>query len=262
VSVDPLGDFVYVSNYSEGNVVVYRVNEDGSVSEAVDSVQHEGSSVNEQRQQAPHVHSAIPSPDGRFIYVSDLGIDQIKIYKVDRETGEISAAEVPFYENEPGSGPRHFTIHQNGEFAYSVEELSVTVSALKIDPDNGSLEQVQRLSLLPEDTEREDSMSGADIHISPDGRFLYASVRGENLITIYSINEETGELSVLGHESTVGSHPRNFMMDERGEFLLVANRDNDHVVVFRRDQETGELSFTGVEANIPKAVCVTQLVPE
>ena len=261
VSVDPLGDFVYVSNYSEGNVVVYRVNEDGSVSEAADNVQHEGSSINEQRQQAPHVHSAIPSPDGRFIYVSDLGIDQIKIYKMDRETGELEAAEVPYFNNEPGSGPRHFTIHQNGEFAYSVEELSVTVAVLKVDPENGSLDQIQRLSLLPEGVDRQDSMSGADIHISPDGQFLYASVRGEDQIAIYSINEESGELSVVGHESTVGSHPRNFMIDEKGEFLLVANRDNDHVVVFRRDQESGELDFTGIEANVPKAVCVTQFVP-
>ncbi|WP_340104691.1 lactonase family protein [Rhodohalobacter sp. 8-1] len=261
VSVDPLGEFVYVSNYSEGNVVVHRVNEDGSVSEALDIVQHEGSSINEQRQQRPHVHSAIPSPDGRFIYVSDLGIDQIKIYEIDRNTGEISAANMPFFQNEPGSGPRHFTIHKNGRFAYSVEELSVTVATLKVDPDDGSLEQVQRLSLLPEDTERDDSMSGADIHISPDGRFLYASVRGENLIAIYSINEENGELSLVGHESTVGSHPRNFMIDQKGDFLWVANRDNDHVVVFRRDQESGELNFTGIEVNVAKAVCVTQFIP-
>lgn len=261
VSVDPLGEFVYVSNYSEGNVVVYRVNSDGTVSEALDNVQHEGSSVNEQRQQGPHVHSVIPSPDGRFIYVSDLGIDQIKIYEIDRDTGEISAAEMPFFQNEPGSGPRHFTIHENGRYAYSVEELSVTVSALNVDLQNGSLNQFQRLSLLPEGTERDDSMSGADIHISPDGRFLYASVRGENLIAIYSINEDNGELSLVGNESTVGSHPRNFMIDQKGEFLLVANRDNDHVVVFRRDQETGELNFTGVEVNVPKAVCVTQFLP-
>jgi len=262
VSVDPFGDFVYVSNYSEGNVVVYRINEDGSVSEALDNVQHEGSSINRQRQQGPHVHSVIPSQDGRFIYVSDLGIDQIKIYEVDRETGKLSAAEMPYFENEPGSGPRHFAIHQNGTFAYSVEELSVTVAVLEVNPENGSLEQIQRLSLLPEGTEREDSMSGADIHISPDGRFLYVSVRGEDLIAIYSIDEESGELTVVGHESTVGSHPRNFMVDEKGEFLLVANRDNDHVVVFRIDQETGELDFTGREVNIPKAVCVTQFLPD
>lgn len=261
VSVDPLGEFVYVSNYSEGNIVVFGVNEDGSVTEALDNVQHEGSSINPQRQQGPHVHSAIPSQDGRFVYVSDLGIDQIKIYETDRISRQLTPAEIPFFQNEPGSGPRHFAIHENGRFAYSIEEMSVTVAVLEVDSENGSLNQIQRLSLLPEQTEREDYMSGADIHISPDGGYLYASVRGENLIAIYSIDEDTGELSIVGHESTVGSHPRNFMIDEKGEFLLVANRDNDHVVVFRRDQQTGKLNFTGMEASVGKAVCVTQFLP-
>ena len=106
-------------------------------------------------------------------------------------------------------------------------------------------------------------MSGADIHISPEGKFLYASVRGENLIAIYSINEENGNLSLVGHESTIGGHPRNFMVDQKGEFLLVANRDNDHVVVFmKRSGIRSNSSFTGIEANVPKAVCVTQFVPE
>ena len=262
VSVDPLGDFVYVSNYSEGNLVVYQVYEDGSLSEAVELVQHEGSSVNPNRQRAPHVHSIIPSEDGRFIYVSDLGIDKIVIYEVDRETGELSPAETPYFENEPGSGPRHFTFHPNGEFAYSAEELSVTVAVLSVDPKTGALEQVQRLSLLPEGMESDESMSAADIHTSPDGRFLYASVRGEDLISIFSIDPETGLLDMVGHESTIGGHPRNFMVDEKGEFLLIANRDNDHVVVFRRDQETGEIEFTGIETEVPVAVCVTQLIVE
>jgi len=262
VSVDPLGDFVYVSNYSEGNLAVYRVYEDGSLSEAVELVQHEGSSVNPNRQRAPHVHSIIPSEDGRFIYVSDLGIDKIVIYEVDRETGELSPAETPYFENEPGSGPRHFTFHPNGEFAYSAEELSVTVAVLSVDPKTGALEQVQRLSLLPEGMESDESMSAADIHSSPDGRFLYASVRGEDLISIFSIDPETGLLDMVGHESTIGGHPRNFMVDEKGEFLLIANRDNDHVVVFRRDQETGEIEFTGIETEVPVAVCVTQLIVE
>jgi 6-phosphogluconolactonase len=262
VSVDPLGNFVYVSNYSEGNLAVYQVYDDGSLSEAVDIVQHEGSSVNTNRQRAPHVHSIIPSDDGRFIYVSDLGIDKIKIYEVDRESGELSPASVPYFENEPGSGPRHFTFHPNGEFAYSAEELSVTVAVLSVDPETGALEQVQRLSLLPDGVEPDASISAADIHTSPDGRFLYASVRGEDLISIFSIEPETGLLDVVGYESAIGGHPRNFMVDEKGEFLLIANRDNDHVVVFRRDQETGEIEFTGIETEVPVAVCVTQLIVE
>lgn len=264
VSVDPLGEFVYVSNYSEGNVVVFKIRDDGFVTEAVDSARHEGSSINERRQRAAHVHSVIPSADGRFIYVSDLGIDQIRIYEINRETGELSPAQTPYFANEPGAGPRHFVIHSNGRYAYSVEELTVTVAALRVDPETGALEQIERYSMLPEGVEPDDSMTAADIHISPDGRFLYASNRGggQDIIAIYEIDTESGELSVVGHESTRGGHPRNFMVDEQGEYLLVANRDGNHVVIFRRDQETGLLEFSGNETSVPLAVCVTQLILE
>tara|TARA_R100001143_G_C3361367_1_gene137126 strand:- start:66153 stop:67322 length:1170 start_codon:yes stop_codon:yes gene_type:complete len=262
VSVDPAGEYVYVSNYSEGNVVMYTLNKDGTVNEAVDIKQHEGSSIREDRQQSAHVHSVYPSADGKYIYVSDLGTDQIRIYRIDRENDLMEPADPPYFSNEPGSGPRHFTIHPNGLFAYSVEELSLTVSALNVDIDSGELTQFQRLSLLPDGIVPEQSMSAADIHISPDGRFLYASVRGENLISIFDIDLSTGVLNPISHESTIGSHPRNFMIDQEGEFLLVANRDHDHVLTFRRDFGKGLLSFTGFEANVPLAVCVTQLIVE
>lgn len=260
VSVDPLGEFVYVSNYTEGNIVMYKILENGGVSEATDSKQHEGSSINENRQNGPHVHQAVPSRDGRFLYVSDLGIDKIMIYEIDRENEILKPAPVPFFESVPGSGPRHLAVHPNGKFAYSNEELGVTVTALAVDEETGGLTSIQRVSMLPPGVERDNSMSGADIHISPDGQFLYASVRGENLLVVYGINSETGELSLVGHESTIGEHPRNFMVDEKGEFVIVANRDNDHLVVFRRDMETGELEFTGIETEVPIAVCVTQLI--
>lgn len=260
VSVDPLGEFVYVSNYTQGNVVMYRILEDGSVSKAIDSKKHEGSSINPDRQNAPHVHQAVPSADGRFLYVSDLGIDKIMIYEVDREEGSLKPASTPFFESVPGSGPRHMTIHPNGKFAYSNEELSVTVTVLSVDEETGALTQIQRLGMLPDDVERDDSMSGADIHTSPDGRFLYASVRGEDLIAVYEINQESGELSLVQQESTIGAHPRNFLVDEKGEFLIVANRDNNHIVVFQREPENGRISFTGTEAEVPVAVCVTQLI--
>lgn len=258
VSVDPLGEFAYVSNYSEGNLSVFRISENGGVSEAVDVVQHEGSSVNERRQNSPHVHSMIPSADGKFIYVSDLGTDQILIYQVNRTTGELSPAEVPYVESTPGSGPRHFTIHPGGEVAYSAEELSSTVAVFSVDKSTGSLTQIQRVTMLPEDYEGNNS--AADIHLSPDGRFLYASNRGHDSLVIYRVDAATGTLTLVGHEPTRGSHPRNFMMDQFGEYVLVANRDDDNVVVFNRNKETGELSFSGEEINVPMAVCVTQLV--
>jgi len=262
VSVDPMGEFVYVSNYTGGNVVMFRILEDGGVSEAIDSQEHEGSSINENRQNGPHVHQAVPSADGRFLYVSDLGIDKIMIYEIEREEGKLIPASTPWFESEPGSGPRHLALHPNGEFAYSNEELSVTVTALSVDEESGALSQIQRLSMLPEEVEREDTMSGADIHVSQDGRYLYASVRGENLLAIYEIDQESGELTLVEHVSTEGDHPRNFMVDENGEFVIVANRDNDHIVVFDRNSETGDLTFTGTEAEVPIAVCVTQLILE
>ena len=260
VSVDPMGEFVYVSNYTEGNVVMFRILEDGSVTEAIDSQQHEGKSINENRQNAPHVHQAVPSADGRFLYVSDLGIDKIMIYEIEREEGKLVPAVTPWFESVPGSGPRHLALHPNGEFAYSNEELSVTVTALSVDEETGALSQIQRLSMLPDDVVREDYMSGADIHISKDGRYLYASVRGENLLAIYEIDQSSGQLTFVKHVSTEGDHPRNFMVDEEGEFVIVANRDGDHIVVFDRNSETGELTFTGTEAEVPVAVCVTQLI--
>jgi len=260
VSVDPMGEFVYVSNYTEGNVVMFRVLDGGGISEAIDSQQHEGSSINENRQNGPHVHQAVPSADGRFLYVSDLGIDKIMIYEIDREDGKLVSAATPWFESEPGSGPRHMALHPSGEFAYSNEELTVTVTALAVDEQTGALSQIQRLSMLPEGVERENSMSGADIHVSPDGEFLYASVRGENLLAVYEIDQTTGQLTLVEHVSTEGGHPRNFMVDEKGDFVIVANRDSDHIVVFDRNSETGGLTFTGTEAEVPVAVCVTQLI--
>lgn len=256
VSVDPLGDFAYVSNYSEGNLSVFAISENGRVSEAVDVVQHEGSSVNERRQNAPHVHSIIPSADGRFIYVSDLGTDQIVIYEVDRTTGELSPAEVPYVESTPVSGSRHFTIHPGGEFAYSAEELSSKVAVFSVVQNNGALEEIQRVTMLPEGFEGNNS--AADIHLSPDGEFLYASNRGHDSLVIYRVAEGTGTLSMVGHEPTRGGHPRNFMMDQLGEYVLAANRDDDNVVVFNRDQETGQLTYSGVQVTVPMADCVTQ----
>jgi 6-phosphogluconolactonase len=255
VSVDPLGRFVYVSNYSEGNLSVFKVNEDGSLSEAIDVVYHEGSSIHPRRQGAPYVHSIIPSNDGKFIYVSDLGIDKIMIYEVG-STGELSPAQVPYVENTPGSGPRHFAIHPNGNYAYSAEELTSTVAVFTLDQNTGALSQVQRVNMLPE--EFEGSNTAADIHISPDGLYLYASNRGHDSLVIYRIDEKTGTLTFVGHEPSGGGHPRNFMIDNRGEFILVANRDNDNVVMFRRDKNTGELALINENTGIPMAICVTQ----
>lgn len=256
VSVDPHGRFLYVSNYSAGNLASYPLSKDGRIGEAADVVHHEGSSINERRQQAPYVHAANPSADGRFLYVSDLGTDKIMIYAVDEETGELSPAETPWAEVNPGSGPRHFTFHPSQAYAYSVDELSSTVTAFRVDSETGVLDNIQRIGMLPESFE-EDSWA-ADIHISPNGRFLYATNRGHDSLAIYSVDPDTGLLELIGHEPTRGGHPRNFAIDQYGEFLFMTNRDDNNLVLFEMDQETGLLNYTGVEVEIPLAVCVTQ----
>jgi len=256
ISVDPQGRFAYVSNYGSGNLSVYPILDDGSLGEAVHVVNHKGSSVHD-RQGGPHMHSIIPSADGKFIYASDLGIDKVKIYEVEGETGQLLPAQKPYVENEPGSGPRHFTIHPEGSFAYSVEELSSTVAVFIVDSSTGALEQIQRVEMLPEDFEG--SNTAADIHISPDGKSLYASNRGHDSLAIFSIDESSGELTFVGHEPTLGGHPRNFAVDKKGEFVFTANRDDDNIVFFKRDSDSGELTYTGLQASIPRVVCVTQL---
>lgn len=256
VSIDPKGRYVYISNYGAGSLVVYPVNKDGSLEKASDVIQHTGSSIVQGRQEAPHVHSAIPSADGRFLYVSDLGIDKIMIYEV-QENGKLKPAATPYGQNTAGAGPRHFAIHPNGNFAYSAEELTSTVASFKRDQKTGSLSPLERVPMLPEGFTGNNS--AADIHFSPDGKFLYASNRGHESLAIYAVNANTGKLTLVGHENTGGKHPRNFMIDKKGEFALTANRDTDNVVVFKRDKSSGKLQPAGEEANIPAVICVVQL---
>lgn len=256
VSVDPTGRFAFVSNYGGGNLSVFGIADDGSLTEPVDVVQHRAGPADERGPLTPRVHSAIPSADGRFLYVSDLGLDRIMTYEIDDATGSLSPADPPFVESMAGAGPRHFAIHPSGSFAYSAEELSHTVTAYRLDPAGGSLAPVQRVDMLPEGVQG--SNTAADIHVSPDGRFLYASNRGHDSLVIYHIDEATGELSLIGHEPTRGGHPRNFAIDRDGAFVFVVNRDDDNLVVFRRDPATGDLTYTGIEAHVPLAVCVTQ----
>jgi len=256
VSADPHGRFVYVSNYGGGNLASYPIREDGGLGEVADVVQHEGSSVDPRRQQSAYVHSTIPSPDGRFIYVSDLGTDKIMIYAVDFETGQLTAAVSPYADVEPGSGPRHFRFHPTLDYAYSVEELSNTVTAFRFDSRSGALESIQRIEMLPDDF---DEVSwAADIHISPNGNFLYATNRGHDSLAIYEIDASNGQLNLIGFEPTRGGHPRNFGIDRNGDFLFMTNRDDDNLVLFELDQNTGLLTYTGVEVQIPRAICVTQ----
>jgi 6-phosphogluconolactonase len=239
LSVDPLGRFAYVSDYGGATLSVHGIAADGRLTDALDVVHHEGRSVHPERQAAPFVHSAIPSPDGRFLYMSAMGLDRIYVYAVDPETGRLSPGAVPYVETSPGTGPRHFAVRPDGAFAYSVEEILHSVSAYGIDSATGALRPIQRLDLVPAGMDTTGMrISAADVHTSPDGRFLYVTNRGDDRLVVYAIDADRGTLTRVGSAVT-GEHPRAFGIAPRGEFVFVAARDDDEVVVFRRDELSG-----------------------
>jgi 6-phosphogluconolactonase len=254
ITVDKNGKWVIVGNYSSGTVAVYPVNKDGSLGNATDSVQHEGSSVNSERQEAAHVHATVLNKNNKTLYVPDLGLDKVMIYNLDNKTGKLKEFRTPFVMTEPGAGPRHIDIHPNGKYAYLMEELTGAVSVYKIEKD-GYLSLLQNVSGLPRDFTG--AVGSADIHVSPDGKFLYCSNRGEsNTIGIFSINQSDGQLLWIDHQSTLGKTPRNFNFDPSGNFLLVANQNSDEIVIFKRDKQTGLLTDTGKRINVSKPVCL------
>lgn len=253
ISLDKKSKHAVVGNYSGGNLSVFDVKEDGSLNEAKQTIQHNGNSVNRQRQDKAHVHATVYSPDYNFLFVPDLGMDKLMIYKVDSKSGTLTAAEEPEEFMNPGAGPRHLDFHPNQNFFFLIEELSGTVSVFKYK--EGKTELVQNISAHP--MEYKGAKGSADIHVSPNGKFLYCSNRGdENSIAIFSINEETGMLLPVGFQSTLGLHPRNFSIDPSGKFLLVANRDSDEVVIFKINQTTGLLTDTQQRIKVPGPVCL------
>lgn len=253
VAVDKTGRWVVAGNYSSGSLSVLAVQTDGSLRAATDVIQHEGSGLNKERQAKPHVHCTFFSADNHFLFVPDLGIDKVMIYAFDETTGKLTTARQAFAKSTDGAGPRHICFHPSDKYAYLVEELSGTV--VVFDHQEGTLKSKQRISSMPVgDTSNAGS---ADIHVSPDGKFLYASNRADaNAIAIFSINKKDGTLSLVAHQSTLGKTPRNFNFDPSGKFLLVANQNSDEIVIFKRDAKTGLLTDTQNRIRIGKPVCL------
>lgn len=255
VTVDKAGRWAIVGNYSSGTLAVLPIAQSGGLDSAVTVIAHSGRSVNSERQNEPHVHAAVLSPDNKFLFVPDLGIDKLVSYRLNKKTGALKETTPAFTMTKPGAGPRHFDFHPNKKFAYLVEELTGGVSAYRYFSKTGELELLQNISTLP--PEYLGYAGSADIHVSPDGKFLYASNRGEsNTIAIFSINERSGMLTAIGHQPTLGKTPRNFNFDPGGNFLLVANQNSDEIVVFKIDRSSGLLSDTGQRIAVSRPVCI------
>ncbi len=254
VVVDTSGRFVLVANYVGGNVAVLPVNSDGSLGEATDVKQFAGSSMDANRQEGPHAHCIVLDHSNRFAYACDLGTDKIMGFRFDARQGKLIPNGKPWVQLKAGAGPRHLTFHPGGKYAYVVNELHATLTALAHDRTSGNLNELQTVPTLPQDFTA--ANTSADIHISPDGRFLYCSNRGHDSIAAFKIDQRSGKLTFVNHESTRGKAPRNFVIDPTGAFLLVANQKSDNIVVFRREMKTGRLSATGHAADVPSPVCL------
>lgn len=254
VSVHQSNKYVVNANYTEGNVSVYTTNEDGSLNPYTQLIQFTDSSINRERQDKAHIHAAVFSPQNDHVFLPDLGGDKIRVFKFDT-TQKLPLIAMPAYtvKATPGSGPRHFTFHPNKTFAYCIEELGGTVAAYTYH--NGRLDTIQRIFAY---SKKQASYGSADIHISPDGLFLYASNRwdDENTIAVFAINQQNGTLTLAGHQYTHGDHPRNFTLDPTGNFLLVANQETNNIIVFKRNSKTGLLSKTRYGAKVKLPSCL------
>jgi 6-phosphogluconolactonase len=256
VVVDKTGSDVLVSNYGGGSVAVLPIGLDGRLKPATAFIQHTGSSVHPTRQRAPRAHSINLSPNNRFAYAADLGVDKVFIYGFDAGKGTLVASDPPFAAVQPGAGPRHVAFHPGGRFAYVINEINVTLTAFAADPERGSLTEIQTLSTLPDGVSVQEGFSTAEVQVHPSGRFLYGSNRGHNSITVFAIDEKTGRLTIVQNEPTQGNTPRGFGIDPTGGYFFAANQRSDSVVVFRIDARTGRLTPTGqtLEIGSPASV--------
>lgn len=239
LSINKDNNLLVASNYTDASLTVFRLNENGTLDNYEQILKFTDSSVVKGRQDEAHIHSSNFSPDGKFLFAQDLGADKIRVFGVDEKSNQpLTMAKSGAVKTKLGAGPRHFTFHPNGKYGYGIEELSGKISFYRYK--EGALTfEANYLSYA----EEQEVYRTADIHISPDGKFLYGSNRGpdEDSISVFYIDESDGTLTLVGHEPIYGEHPRNFAIDPSGKFLIVANQFSNNIVVFKRDRKTGML---------------------
>jgi 6-phosphogluconolactonase len=251
--VDNPGKTVVVANYSSGSVASLPVKEDGSLGEAASFFQHAGSSVNPARQKEPHAHCIVVSPDNKYAFAADLGLDQVLCYKLDSKQGKITANDPPFARTPAGAGPRHLTFHPNGKKVYVINELLNSVTLFDYDSTKGSLREEQTISTLPGDFKG--TSYCADLKITPDGKYLYGTNRGHDSIACYSIGAD-GKLTLVNIEPSLGKGPQNLAITSNGEWLLCANMPGKNVAIFRIDPKTGKIKPVGEPVSMPSPSCI------
>tara|TARA_R110000737_G_scaffold338767_1_gene360110 strand:+ start:681 stop:1790 length:1110 start_codon:yes stop_codon:yes gene_type:complete len=243
VGVSENGKLVAVANYTGGNVAIYNALEDGSLKPSPQVIDHKRIDTSK----TAHAHMASILNDE--LIVSDLGLDRIKKYS--ELNGKFVASNQKELVVAEGAGPRHFVTSANGEYLYVINELNSTITVFKKDGDK--YYGIETLDTVASDFEGDSYC--ADLHLSPDGKFLYGTNRGENTVVIFKIDDTTGKLKLVGRESIKGDWPRNFTIDPSGKYVLVANQRSNNIVVFKRDIENGTLSFVS-QVDLPSPVCL------
>jgi 6-phosphogluconolactonase len=253
IVLDRAGHFVFVANYDGGSVAVFRLLPEGQIGESTAFVRHHGSSVNHERQQAPHAHAIAMSADNRFAIVADLGLDQLLVYPFDGSNGTLGSPRI--INTDPGAGPRHLVFGRSGKFLYVINELSSTITVYSYASRDGAMAPVQRISTLPSGFAGRNT--AAEVVVHPSGKFLYASNRGEdNSIVVFSVDPGKGTLALVEQVPTAGKTPRHFAIDPSGAWLLAANQDSNTIVTFRINRESGRLARTenSIEVKSPAMV--------
>lgn len=258
ISTSSDNKWLAVANYTSGSAAFFPINDDGTVKPYTQLI-HDSIYRDPGDNATPHVHETVFSPDEKYLITPDLGLDKLMIYHFDPSSVQPFTLSSPSsVASAKGTGPRHIIFSPNKKFVYLMHELSGTVTTYQYD--DGKFTEIQDLLTYPEGFSGE--KSGAEIKISPDGKFLYTSDRGDlNIITIFSIDPISGKLTMKGTQSTFGSHPRYFMIDPSGNYLLAANQDSESIIIFKVNKKTGLLTNTGKEIHIPRPVCL-QMIPK
>jgi 6-phosphogluconolactonase len=259
LALDRTRRHLLVANYGSGSVSVLPVAADGTLGAASHVVQHTGSSVNPDRQNGPHAHCITIDRANRYVFVCDLGLDKVLVYRFDVGRGRLTPHDPPFAPLTPGAGPRHMVFRPDGRFAYVINELHSTVTAFGYDAEAGALRELQTVSSLPRHFDR--ANTGAEIDVHPSGRFLYVSNRGHNSVVLFRIDAAAGTLSYIEEQGTGGFKPRHFGIDPSGTFLAVGNQDSDTILMARIDPGSGRLKPSGILAAAPSPVCLKFLPP-
>ncbi|ODG93953.1 6-phosphogluconolactonase [Gottfriedia luciferensis] len=250
ISIDSSKQNIVTANYHKGTIELYKINqENGFASDVKSIMQHEGTGPNKERQEKPHAHFSGYTLNEKYVAAIDLGIDKLNTYKIENN----SLIEVSSLSVKPGSGPRHITFHPNGKFAYIMTELSSEVIALQLNED-GSFTDLQYISTIPSDFT--ENNQGSAIHISKDGQFVYAGNRGHNSIAVFSVNQDTGKLELVGITSSEGNWPRDFVLDPSENYLVGSNEMSGNLVLYARNKTTGKLTVLQSDVQVPEAVCV------